>query len=224
MKKSIIQTEDGSPSIFVEELKETYHSRNGAVTESDYVYIKKGMQFWIENNPDKSLKVFELGLGTGLNAYLSYVFSLENQLNCTYFSLEKFPLSDDEINALQMEASLPSPQNQHFFHRLHHLEWDQFHTHPHFNFHKQKIDFLNFSSQAQFDILYYDAFGYHAQSDLWQTDALQKSYDLLRPGGVWVSYCAKGTVRRSLQQVGFQVERLEGPPGKREMLRAIKML
>ncbi|MDA0937022.1 MAG: MnmC family methyltransferase, partial [Bacteroidetes bacterium] len=96
--------------------------------------------------------------------------------------------------------------------------------HPHFNFHKQKIDFLNFSSQAQFDILYYDAFGYHAQSDLWQTDALQKSYDLLRPGGVWVSYCAKGTVRRSLQQVGFQVERLEGPPGKREMLRAIKML
>ena len=224
MKKTIIQTDDGSPSIFVEELKETYHSRNGAVTESDYVYIRKGMQFWTENKPEKSLQVFELGLGTGLNAYLSYVFSMENQLDCTYFSVEKFPLSEDEIKALDMKASLPSPQHQHFFDRLHQLEWDQIHSHPHFNFQKQKTDFFTLPLDMQFDVLFYDAFGYHAQSDLWQEDALQKSYELLRPGGVWVSYCAKGTVRRSLEQVGFQVERLEGPPGKREMLRAIKNL
>ena len=222
MQKKIITTGDGSPSLYISELNETYHSKHGAVTESDYVYIKRGLAHWLDQNNQKKLKVFEMGMGTGLNVYLSYVFSINHKISCEYFSIEKYPLSLKEIRSLNMKVSLPAREHHHFFDQLHQLEWNQMLSQSDFSFTKIEEDFLSMASVQSFDVLFYDAFGYHAQSEMWQEKALQKCYDLLNPGGVWVSYCAKGAVRRSLEKIGFVIERLEGPPGKREMLRVVK--
>ena len=222
MQKKIIITGDGSPSFYISELNETYHSKHGAVTESDYVYIKRGLVHWLDQNNQKKLKVFEMGMGTGLNVYLSYVFSINHKISCEYFSIEKYPLQLKEIQSLNMKVSLPAGEHHHFFDQLHQLEWNQMLSQSDFSFTKIKEDFLNMALVQSFDVLFYDAFGYHAQSEMWQEKALQKCYDLLKPGGIWVSYCAKGAVRRSLEKIGFVLERLEGPPGKREMLRAVK--
>ena len=222
MKKKIIITGDGSPSLYISELNETYHSKHGAVTESNYVYIKRGLVHWLDQNKQKKLKVFEMGMGTGLNVYLSYVFSINHKISCEYFSIEKYPLPFKEIRSLNMKVSLPAIEHHHFFDQLHQLEWNQMLSQSDFSFTKIKEDFLNMALVQSFDVLFYDAFGYHAQSEMWQEKALQKCYDLLNPGGIWVSYCAKGAVRRSLEKIGFVLERLEGPPGKREMLRAVK--
>ena len=161
-------------------------------------------------------------MGTGLNVYLSYVFSLNHKISCEYFSIEKYPLQFKEIQSLNMKVSLPAEEHHHFFDQLHQLEWNQMLSQSDFYFTKIKEDFLNMALVQSFDVLFYDAFGYNAQSEMWQEKALQKCYDLLNPGGIWVSYCAKGAVRRSLEKIGFVLERLEGPPGKREMLRAVK--
>ncbi|MBT3444800.1 MAG: tRNA (5-methylaminomethyl-2-thiouridine)(34)-methyltransferase MnmD [Flavobacteriaceae bacterium] len=222
MPKKIITTGDGSPSIFIEELKETYHSKHGAVTESQYVYIKKGLMHWLKKNNKSDVKVFEMGLGTGLNAYLSYVYSFDHGLTCEYFSIEKYPLTPKELGVLKMKPTLPMPKHHHFFDLLHELEWNQIFNQSNFLFKKIKDDFLTLPTTQKYNVVFYDAFGYHAQSELWQEKALQTCFDILQPGGVWVSYCAKGEVRRTLQKIGFQVERLDGPPGKREMLRATK--
>jgi len=222
MQKKIITTGDGSPTIFVEKLKETYHSKHGALNESQYVYIEKGLMHWLNKKNKNEVKIFEMGLGTGLNAYLSYVCSYELDLTCKYFSIEKYPLARKELEALKMKAALPMPKHHHFFDRLHDIEWNQMISQSNFLFQKIEDDFLTTPITQKYDVIFYDAFGYHAQSELWQEKALQICFDMLQSGGVWVSYCAKGEVRRTLQKIGFQLERLEGPPGKREMLRAIK--
>lgn len=222
MEKKIIITGDGSPSLYIKELNETYHSKHGAITESNYVYINKGLEYWLDNNSRTHLKVFEMGMGTGLNVYLSYVFSRNHKILCEYYSIEKYPLSPEEVHSLKMKEVLPAPEHHHFFDQLHEVKSNQMRSQFDFSFTKIEEDFFDFELGYKFDVLFYDAFGYHAQSEMWQEKALQKCYDLLKPGGVWVSYCAKGTVRRSLEKIGFLVERLEGPPGKREILRAIK--
>jgi tRNA U34 5-methylaminomethyl-2-thiouridine-forming methyltransferase MnmC len=199
MPKKIIKTGDGSPSLYIDQLNETYHSKHGAITESDYVYIKKGFAYWLDLNNQRAPRVL-----------------------CEYVSVEKYPLSIDEVQSLGMKDALPSPEHHHFFDQLHEVDWGQNLSQSDFVFKKLEQDFFSVALDQSFDILFYDAFGYHAQSEMWQEKALQKCYDLLQPGGVWVSYCAKGSVRRCLEKIGFSVERLEGPPGKREMLRAIK--
>ncbi len=224
MQKKIISTGDGSPSLYIEDLNETYHSKHGALTESNFVYISKGLGYWLNQNNKNELKVFEMGMGTGLNAYLSYVFSVEHQLTCHYLTIEKYPLSLKEVRSLKMKASLPALEHQYFFDQLHEADWNQEFCQSNFFFKKVEEDFFNLNLDQSYDVLFYDAFGYHAQSEMWKDKALERCYDILKPGGVWVSYCAKGVVRKSLEKIGFSVERLEGPPGKREMLRAIKQV
>ena len=224
MKKKIIITKDGSPSIFVDELNETYHSKNGALTESNHIYINRGLGFWLETTRKKHLKIFEMGLGTGLNAYLSYIFLMTHELSVDYLSIEKFPLTNNEIKTLKMKCTLPVAKYHDFFDQLHNLEWNSIHRTNNFSFQKIKGDFLEMRFEQFFDVLFYDSFGYHAQPEMWDEKALAICFNMLKPEGVWVSYCAKGQVRRDLEKVGFSVERLEGPPGKREMLRAIKLV
>ena len=222
MKKKRITTEDGSPSFYSEQFNEIYHSIKGAITESDYVYINKGLAHWSSQNKQMSPKIFEMGLGTGLNAYLSYIFVVDHKISCEYFAVEKYPLSSKEVKSLYMQDVLPDSEHKHFFDQLHKVDWGGSLLQKEFLFKKIKGDFFTLDFDNQFDVLYYDAFGYHAQPEMWHETALQKCHDLLAPGGVWVSYCAKGSVRRILEKIGFWLERLEGPPGKREMLRAIK--
>jgi tRNA U34 5-methylaminomethyl-2-thiouridine-forming methyltransferase MnmC len=223
MEKKLIITNDGSPSFEVGALKETYHSRHGALTESTYVYIQKGLSHWLAQNKKKECRIFELGFGTGINALLCHEFAHKNQLTIAYTTIEKYPLTNDEVVALNASIHSGNSNFSEIFKQLHSHPWDK----------KQQLttamalekihgDYFDYTQESKFDVLFYDAFGAHAQPELWSPKALEKAVQLMEKNAVWVSYCAKGSVRRALQDLGLLVERLPGPPGKREMLRATR--
>jgi len=220
LDRTQVLTKDGSSTLMVGALNETYHSHHGAIMESEFVYLDHGLRYWQEANPLLSCSVLEMGYGTGLVSYLSYLYHSPSPIN--YTAIEAYPLSQDEIKLLNYSQCISS-EKPHTFDEFSKLAWGQHHKlDPNFNFEKQEILFEQFNTNQLFDLIFYDAFGSHAQPELWEEQWMKKCYDLLKPKGVWVSYCAKGTVRRALQAVGFEVERLPGPPGKREMLRAVK--
>lgn len=222
-EKKHIQTEDGSWTLRIEKLKETYHSRHGAVTESNFVYINEGFNYWSNQHPSYTCRVLELGYGTGLTAYLSYLEAEKQQKRIDFTSLEAYPLSKDELSLLQYHQFFEGLETVVSYDEFSNLDWERFQAvSPYFNLLKNRIYFEDFKTKNSFDLIYYDAFGAHAQPELWQPQWMKKCYELLVSGGVWVSYCAKGSVRRGLEAAGFTVTRLSGPPGKREMLRAIK--
>ena len=218
MLKKII-TEDGSYSFYNSNLKETYHSRKGALTESLHVYISKGIDYWFEHNSKSELcNIFEMGFGTGLNSILTKRFSELNQKKIVYSSIEKFPLTDSQIKIVSFK-DLSHDEN-----RILNSIWNKTHIiSPLFSILKIYGDFFNVTDKDVFNLIFYDAFAYHAQPNIWSEKALTISVDLLKKNGVWVSYCAKGEVRRILEKLGLFVERIPGPPGKREMLRAVKI-
>lgn len=222
MKKELFTTADGSPSLRVVSLRETYHSRHGAQTESEYVYIDKGLRFWLQENGQSKCQIFELGFGTGLNAYLTAAFAIQNKIEIEFHSVENNPLTLEEAIIFGKHIPKLEDCSNLDFHELHQCEWEQAVKMSPFILTKYQNDFKNQNIDRTYDVLYYDAFGAHAQPELWTPEWMQKCFEMLNPGGVWVSYCAKGSVRRGLEAAGFKTERLPGPPGKREMLRAIK--
>ena len=222
--KNLFKTEDGSMSFRIEKLNETYHSKNGAITESQFVYIQRGYSYWNEINKKGDCKIFEMGYGTGLNAYLSYLESQKHNNRTYYTSLELFPLSVKEIACLNYDKFFKTQQEILTFESFSKIEWEIGQDlSENFNLLIKKLDFKKLEEIKKYDIIFYDAFGYHAQPELWSMKYIQKCYDMLFSGGIWISYCAKGSVRRALEKSGFEVERLPGPPGKREMLRALKV-
>ncbi|MFQ3341269.1 MAG: tRNA U34 5-methylaminomethyl-2-thiouridine-forming methyltransferase MnmC [Flavobacteriaceae bacterium] len=221
--KQQIITDDGSSTIYIEGLKESYHSKHGAVVESDYIYLKQGLEHWTSKYPNKACRILELGYGTGLMAYLTAQFSESNQKEIKYTSLEAYPLTSIELNELNYEKYFEKSPVL-LFKEFSTLSWEELHkVTPCFSFTKKVVKFEYFSVNDQYDIIFYDAFGSHAQPELWTYDCMKKCYDLIAVQGVWVSYCAKGSVRRDLEEIGFEVSRLPGPPGKREMLRGVKV-
>ena len=216
--RTIKITEDGSSTIFVPDLNEHFHSVHGAITESMHVFIHAGFQFLTPKN----LSILEVGFGTGLNAYLTYLENQKLHKNIFYYAIEKFPLKHMEYTSLNYTEL---HRNERVFHALHEAPWDE-ETAIGEGFHVVKIrtDFCTFDLAAlgHFDLIYYDAFAPEKQPELWDQRLFQLIYERCNPGAVFVTYCAKGEVRRSLQSAGFHVERLPGPPGKREMLRALK--
>lgn len=222
-EKKIVLTKDGSYTLRIDALKESYHSLHGALTESEFIYLNHGLHFWQENNQGKRCRILEIGYGTGLISYLSYLAAQKSQTGMDYTAIEPYPLTSEESELLIYDNLFEISKNQLSHKDFSKLLWEKsLAILPEFNLLKKKILFEHFKSTISFDLIFFDAFGAHVQPDLWGTEWMRKSYNLLRSGGVWVSFCAKGSVRRSLQEVGFEVERLEGPPGKREMLRAIK--
>lgn len=219
-KKKWVLTKDGSDTLKIENLKETYHSLHGAITETEFVYLEKGLRFWQNANPKSNCSIFEMGYGTGLLAYLTFLNNSEMLIDLT--SIEAYPLSLTDYKRLNYNELLNSKSAISFL-SFSQLSWETDHKlTSKFKLTKHQTLFEKFSGNHSFDLIYYDAFAAHAQPDLWEKRCMKKCYDLLNKGGVWVSYCAKGSVRRALQEVGFTVERLPGPPGKREMLRAVK--
>lgn len=222
MNREVITTADGSKTIFIPEMDENYHSGHGALQEAVHVFIKNGLTLFLEK---KEISVFEMGFGTGLNALLSLIEAEKNALKVQYVGIEAFPV--EEQMALEMNyTSLLGEEYEHVFQRMHYLPWgtDQELT-PNFTFRKvfAKIE-EHIPETEHFDIVYYDAFGPRAQQDMWDLSILAKMYDMLKPGGVLVTYCAKGQVKRDLKAIGFKIEALPGPPGKREMTRATKIV
>lgn len=219
----IVLTADGSHSLFIAELDESYHSHHGALQESMHVYIHAGLEFAI-NQGRKSPKVFELGMGTGLNAFLTGMYSIQNKVKIIYHTIEKFPVDPDALHHLNYSSMKELKDYKDLIDKVIDAEWNKsININEYFEIQKIYGDFLDLKMEENsFDVFYFDAFGFRAQSELWSEVVFQKCFEMLRPQGVLVTYAAKGLVRRTMQKIGFEVSRIPGAPGKREMLRAIK--
>jgi len=220
----LLLTNDGSHTLMVEELNETYHSRHGAIQESRHVFIKNGFRFILGNNPRKPLRVFELGLGTGLNALLTAMESQKLSVPVEYTCIEPHPVPEAIIGQLNFHEIINLPSVKDYFGQIHSVSWDQLYTiHPFFKFRKVKSTIQEFiTSAGYFHLAYYDAFAPNKQPEMWQRDVLQKVYGFLSNESALVTYCAQGQVKRDLKASGFTVQSLQGPPGKKEMTRGLK--
>lgn len=220
MKREIVTTDDGSHTLYIPEMDEHYHSMHGAIQESKHIFIEAGLKA----NKKKDTCVFEVGLGTGLNALLTIIAADEFAIKINYISIEKYPLQKEEYSLLNYSEQCNFDCNP-TFQAIHKCEWNkQLKLTNNFHFTKLKADIttLEFEDLPQFDIIYFDAFAPNKQLGVWDKSIFKKLYQHSKHAAVLVTYCAKGEVRRNLQAVGFKVERLPGPPGKREILRAIK--
>ncbi len=214
-------TADGSVTIAIPELKVTYHSKHGAIQESDHVFIEAGLKPLLHSQP--TIHIFEMGFGTGLNALLTLAEAESQQQKIHYQSVEAFPLEATIIAQLNYCQQLQQPTLQPIFEQLHTAPWNQsINITPWFTFQKDHTTLFNFSTIQLVNLIYYDAFAPNAQPELWTVDAFTQLFNMLMPEGVLVTYCSKGDVRRAMQAAGFTVEKIPGPPGKREMVRARK--
>ena len=213
------KTIDGSHTLYIPELDEHYHSVKGAFTESMHIYCGLGLHHYAEMHRDwEVINVFEVGFGTGLNALLTMEMATKKQLCVHYTTVELYPLSWGQVQPLGYSES---PEFKH----IHNLPWgEDAKVNENFILHKVQTDVLTMEIPNDINVVYFDAFAPEKQPELWSESLLQRIYNKMTDGGVLTTYCAKGVVRRMLQQVGFKVERLQGPPGgKREVLRAIKV-
>jgi tRNA U34 5-methylaminomethyl-2-thiouridine-forming methyltransferase MnmC len=203
----------------VPRLGENYHSIHGAVQESEYIFIKNGFDF-LTNNP---LHIFEVGLGTGLNALLTAARSMEGKREVFYTSIEKYPLEDDLLFSLNHHR-YAGIKGQELFNRIHSSPWEEFaQVCPNFNLKKVKGDIASFNPDGLFDLIYFDAFGPDKQPEVWTREVFNTISRVTRPNGILVTYSCKGEVKRHLAACGFDVSLLPGPPGKRHVTRAIKI-
>ena len=222
-EKEIYTTADGSPTFYMRALDEFYHSRHGAVQESNYVFIEKGLAHWRSLNPTApSCSIFEMGMGTGLNVLLALKASLSQNISTVMTTIEAFPLSADLVLKEDFSAFF-SPEELPLFKTIHESEWEEMiPIQEDFQLKKVNTKLEDFSFDSSYDVIFYDAFGARTQPELWEDEVFFRLAEQLRPGGVFVTYSAKGSMRRALEKMGLAVERLAGPPGKREMIRAIR--
>lgn len=215
MHVTVEKTADGSPTVYVADIDEHYHSTFGALTESEHVYINQALRYRASTPYDGCLRVFEMGLGTGLNA----VLSLMTGLPLFYHAVEKYPLQPETLRTLDFGPSV----NNVYLENIHNADWNK----PqeltgNFTLLKQKCDFTEVDFPAIYDVIFMDAFAPEKQPELWTDEILAKLAAMLAPGGVMTTYCAKGRVRRAFEKCGLEVQRLPGPKdGKREILRAV---
>lgn len=216
------QTADGSSTLYNSLVDEHYHSIHGALNESIHVFINKGFLDFVDLfKPVKNLNILEIGFGTGLNCILTFIESLKLNIFLNYTSLEPYPLEMKIIDNLNF--NLDSKQLD-VFKLIHQSFWGKaVDINKQFSLEKYKLELKDFNTNKFYDIIYFDAFAPNKQPELWKVDVFSKLFNLTSNNGVLVTYCAKGQVRRDLEKVGYFVERLEGPPGKREMLRATKV-
>lgn len=217
---SISITADGSHTVFSERFGEHYHSTNGALQESLHIFIEAGFNHQQGISP---LKILEMGFGTGLNCFLTCVKSEELSIPVFFETLEAFPLEQKLTANLNYPEYFGSGRYENLFKRIHEVEWES--TQPvtkNFTLLKRHISLIDFKPATRYNLVYFDAFSPHSQPELWTASVFTKLYDAMEAGSVLVTYSAKGEVKRNLRDVGFRVENLPGPPGKREMTRAIK--
>ncbi len=226
MERKAVLTADGSHTIALSGSHITYHSLHGAVQESRHVYIEAGLKYALSQftpTGTQPLRVMEIGFGTGLNALLSYQQMREIQSSLYYYAIEPYPLLLQEAQLLNYVQQLADPTLAPVFSLLHTAVWEEAvgitNT---FTLYKTQLPVLQMAAQDPFHVVYFDAFAPDVQPELWTTEVFEKLYQLLYGGGALVTYCSKGTVRRAMQSVGFIIEKRKGPPGKREMVRAIK--
>ena len=221
MQRIIQQTDDGSQTIAVPGLQVSYHSKHGAIQESMHVFINAGLKPLL--NTKETIQIFEMGFGTGLNALLTLQQAIQKHQKIDYTAVELFPLEKSIYEQLDYTSQLNNTALQSYFMLMHHCKWGEYiDIHPFLTLYKSKISLVNFSTNQLFDIIYFDAFDPAAQSELWTQNIFEKLFSILLPGGILVTYSSKGSVRRAMQAADFLVEKLTGPVGKREIVRANK--
>lgn len=220
MKREFRITKDGSHSLYLPEMDEQYHSHHGSIVEAKKVYIEYGLEEVAKNN--KEIRLFEMGFGTGLNALLTMMLAQQLDIKVYYYCLEKYPIEEEEVEFLNYSSELEvGPE---LMQGLHAAEWKRsIVMNDHFALCKMQDDLRSIEIPNDLDLIYFDAFAPEKQPHLWTKDIFVKLYAALKSGGILTTYCVKGDVRRTLQSVGFKIEKLAGPEGgKREVLRARK--
>lgn len=219
MKREIIITSDGSTSIHLPEWEESYHSKHGAIQEAQHVFIKNGLSLC----KGQSVSVLEIGFGTGLNAFITFLESKKNKQKIDYVGVEGFPISPEEVLQMNYVDQLKANQFESEFKIMHTSVWEKNVTiSDTFRLTKRKQLFNDINDKNQFDIIYFDAFGYRVQPELWSVEIFTKMFDALKEGGILVTYACRGPIKNAMKEAGFKIEKLAGPPGKREMLRGWK--
>ena len=247
MQRDVIVTDDGSSSIAIPEMNVTYHSKHGAIQESQHIFIREGFDFVMSAAQREKLNIFEVGFGTGLNALLTLARAEAIQQQTYYTAIELFPVTTVEAAKLNYCDQLARPDLAAAFEKLHSSSWEHFHKITScFNLCKLRVGLLDLPAAAAmkrgpvptaeesspqtngfitpggFDLIYFDAFAPAAQPELWSADAFKLIQHLMSPGGVLLTYCSKSSVRKAMQEAGLRVTKLPGPPGKREIVRAFK--
>jgi tRNA U34 5-methylaminomethyl-2-thiouridine-forming methyltransferase MnmC len=215
----IVTTSDGSHTIYVQELNEHYHSIHGAVQESTHIFIKNGF----ETCKADPLNIFEVGFGTGLNALLTASKCSAGDRVVNYTSIEKYPLRKEIVSSLN-HSLFAGENGTELFNLIHNSSWNEFVAiSNYFNLKKIESDFKVESPSGNYDLIYFDAFGPEKQPEMWTKEVFALITAMTNNEGVFVTYSAKGEVRRRLTASGFTVSLLPGPPGKRQMIRAVKI-
>lgn len=215
-------TKDGSPSIYVEELRESFHSLNGSIQESEHTFMKEGLQFLVNEFAPKEIHLFEMGFGTGLNALLAYAWSLKHGKTINYSGLEAFPLEEEIYGQLQFQLEGGVDQTA-ILQQMHENAWDTWHhLSSDFRFRKICAPLADHSFDTKHNLVFFDAFAPSVQPKLWSYDVFQKIYDAMETPGVLVTYSSAGAPRRAMTKAGFWINEIRGAIGKREMTRAVK--
>jgi tRNA U34 5-methylaminomethyl-2-thiouridine-forming methyltransferase MnmC len=220
MHTEVILSKDGSNTLFSKEFGVTYHSLHGSIQESMHVFISAGLDYLYQQNRG-SIRLFEMGFGSGLNAILALQFAQEKQVQIDYHGIEAYPISMEVAKQLNYSEKLALTSNQIEAFKQMHGDNNALHF-PYFEFNKYIQKLEEFKGMGKADLIFYDAFAPSSQQELWEAPMLQKMYDLLDSNSVLVTYCAKGEFKRLLKKIGFEVEALSGPANKREMTRAFK--
>ena len=221
MKREIIITDDGSTTIRIPDWDENYHSTHGAIQEAKHVFIKNGLDLF--QNQD-SISILEIGFGTGLNAFITFLETI-NKEKVNYVGVEAYPISEEEIAQMNYVSKLDAKKYQEVFDKMHSCDSENQQTiTKNFLLTKRKQFFQDIEDKNQFDLIYFDAFGFPLQPELWSEVIFKKMYEALLPNGVLVTYACRTPIRKAMLTAGFSVEKLPGAPGKREMLRATKRL
>lgn len=212
--------------MFSEQFNEIYHSRHGAIQESKHVFIEAGLNTVLNKLPQaEPIKIFEVGFGTGLNALLTMLEAEKRNLKVSYTSIELYPIEIETIKALNYTDILGYQFCYGPYHSLHLVRWEEEHpVTPHFEFKKIKASLLEYELPAEaYHLIYFDAFAPEHQPEMWSATVFKKMFEAIKPGGILVTYCSKSIVQKAMKEAGFSLEKLAGPPGKREMLRARKL-
>lgn len=219
MKREIITTLDGSVTIHLPDLNESYHSKFGAIQEAYHVFINNGLAL----TKGQPVSILEIGFGTGLNAFITYLESVKSGQHIHYTGVEAYPVAPDEAAQLNYVSQLAAQSEEDVFYSMHHSEWEkEWVVNDKFTLIKRKQLFQDIKDTSAFDLIYFDAFGYHAQPELWDVGIFRKMYAALKEEGIIVTYACRTVIRKAMTEAGFSVEKLPGPPGKREMLRGYK--
>ena len=221
MKREIIITQDGSTTIRIPEWEESYHSTHGAIQEAKHVFIKNGLDLFQDQ---KKISILEIGFGTGLNSFITFLETKQKE-QVNYVGVEAYPVVAEEVKQMNYASELNALKDQSIFELMHTCDWEiEKSLTSNFNLTKKKQFFQDITDENCYNLIYFDAFGFPLQPELWSEVIFQKMYDALLSNGVLVTYACRTSIRKAMLTAGFSVEKLPGAPGKREMLRATKKI